>query len=68
MTNPDRWTASSHTLFPTALFVFNLHDYEALNQRLLTLIYRLKQSDRGQTASNVLGWHSKGNLFEFDEV
>ncbi len=68
MNQSEKWSASCHTLFPTPLFVFNLHNYEELNQQLLDLIYRLKQFDSGHTASNVLGWHSKGNLFELDDI
>lgn len=68
MSNLEKWNASFHTLFPTALFVFSLKDYDALNQQLLTFIYRLKDSDPGHTASNVLGWHSKTNLFDFEEI
>ncbi|WP_421656920.1 TIGR02466 family protein [Leptothermofonsia sp. ETS-13] len=68
MTDSDQWTVSYHNLFPTALFVFSLKEHDKLNQQLLALIYRLKQSDPGQTASNVLGWHSKVNLFELSEI
>lgn len=64
----DRWAASYHTLFPTALFSFQLQDYLELNQHLLKVVYRLKDLDTGVTASNVLGWHSRGNLFELEEV
>jgi len=66
--NEARWTANSHHLFPTALFVFSLKEYAALNTQLLETIYRLKQVDPGHSASNVLGWHSKSNLFELDEI
>jgi uncharacterized protein (TIGR02466 family) len=59
---------SCHNLFPTALFVFNLPQPELLNRQLLSLIYQLKTIDPGYTASNVLGWHSKTNLFELPEV
>jgi uncharacterized protein (TIGR02466 family) len=59
---------SCHNLFPTALFVFNLPQPELLNCQLLDLIYQLKTIDPGYTASNVLGWHSKTNLFELPEV
>jgi uncharacterized protein (TIGR02466 family) len=62
------WESTCHTLFPTALYVFRLHDIEALNQQLLELIYQLRKVDPGYTASNVLGWHSKVNLFELKEV
>ena len=65
--NEARWTANLHHLFPTALFAFSITDYTSLNQPLLETIYRLKQEDKGYTASNVLGWHSKSNLFELDE-
>ncbi|MCL6434781.1 MAG: hypothetical protein K6T90_11320 [Leptolyngbyaceae cyanobacterium HOT.MB2.61] len=68
MANPEQWTASCHNLFPTPLFVFSLKEHDKLNQHLLALIYRLKQSDPGHTASNVLGWHSKVNLFELSEI
>ncbi len=64
MADSNQWTSSCHTIFPTALFVFSLKEYEALNQQLLDVIYRLKQTDPGYSASNVLGWHSKSNLFE----
>ena len=66
--NEARWTANLHHLFPTALFAFSIADYTPLNQQLLELIYQLKQQDQGYSASNVLGWHSKSNLFEFDEI
>lgn len=68
MATEHPWTATCHTLFPTGLFVFDLKQHEALNQTLLSLIYSLKERDPGYTASNVLGWHSKGNLFDFPEV
>lgn len=64
----DQWSIACHTLFPTALFVFSLKDHTAMDQQLLELIYRLKQSDPGQVASNVLGWHSKVNLFGLTEI
>jgi uncharacterized protein (TIGR02466 family) len=64
----EQWTASCHSLFPTPLFVFTLKEYELLNQRLLTAIVRCQESDPGRIASNVLGWHSQGNLFDLDEV
>jgi uncharacterized protein (TIGR02466 family) len=64
----DQWSAACHTLFPTPLFVFNLNNHQTLNQQLLDLIYRLKQSDPGHTASNVLGWHSRGNLFDLPDL
>lgn len=64
----DRWVATCHTLFPTALFSFQLQNHAELDQQLLTVIHRLKQSDAGRVASNVLGWHSQGNLFDLEEV
>ncbi len=67
MSEHSLWTVTNHTLFPTALHVFRLHDYEALNQQLLALIYQLREVDPGYTASNILGWHSKVNLFELQE-
>lgn len=67
MTN-DRWTASYHNLFPTPLFAFRLHDYEPLNQQLLGVIQQLRASDPGRVASNVLGWHSQGNLFDLEAM
>ncbi|MBW4472895.1 MAG: 2OG-Fe(II) oxygenase family protein [Stenomitos rutilans HA7619-LM2] len=63
-----QWTKNLHHLFPTALFAFQLKDYAQLNQQLLNTIYQLKQLDRGYAASNVLGWHSKSNLFELEEL
>jgi uncharacterized protein (TIGR02466 family) len=45
-----------------------LQDYEELNQTLLNVIEQLKQIDPGHSASNVLGWHSKANLFNLEEV
>lgn len=39
-----------------------------MDRALLALIYQLKQTDPGYSASNVLGWHSKDNLFELGEV
>jgi uncharacterized protein (TIGR02466 family) len=70
MTHPDRWTLATHTLFPTALFVFNLQEKDTLNPALLDLIYRLQAADPGHTTakSNVLGWHSRGNLFDLAEI
>lgn len=68
MTDQEKWIASCHNLFPTALFVFNLKDHEKLDQQLLKTIFGLKQSDPGYVASNVLGWHSKSNLFDLEEV
>ncbi len=67
MTNDPR-NATCHNLFPTPLFVFNLKNHEGLNIQLLTTIYQLKKTDSGQVASNVLGWHSKGNLFALEEM
>lgn len=64
----DRWTASYHVLFPTPLFSFQLSDHEAMDRMLLHLIERLQQQDAGTVASNVLGWHSRGNLFDIPEV
>lgn len=66
MSSSDRWQASYHQLFPTPLFVFNLQDHEAMDHKLLQIIYQLKASDPGAVASNVLGWHSRGNLFKLD--
>ncbi|MBC7971247.1 MAG: 2OG-Fe(II) oxygenase family protein [Verrucomicrobia bacterium] len=66
--NETRWTTNFHHLFPTALFAFNLQDYATLNQQLLETIYQLKQLDPGYEASNVLGWHSKSNLFTLAEI
>lgn len=66
--NEARWTANLHHLFPSVLVTFRLKDYAALNAQLLELVYRLKQIDPGYAASNVLGWHSKGNLFELPEL
>jgi len=66
--NETPWNATCHNLFPTPLFVFNLKNYESLNLQLLTTIYQLKKTDSGQVASNVLGWHSKGNLFALEEM
>lgn len=60
----ERWAATCHNLFPSPLFAFRLHQYEELNQQLLVAIQALRQSDPGRVASNVLGWHSRGNLFE----
>ena len=68
MTHSAGWTASFHNLFPTALFSFSLNDYAGLNQQLLETIYQLQQRDPGHTASNVLGWHSKVNLFELEAI
>jgi uncharacterized protein (TIGR02466 family) len=64
----DQWAASCHSLFPTPLFVFKLTEHEALNLSLLEVIFRLKASDPGRVASNVLGWHSQGNLFDLEAV
>ena len=64
----DRWVASYHVLFPTPLFSFQLTDHIQLDQALLNVIYRLKSQDAGVTASNVLGWHSRGNLFDLEEM
>lgn len=68
MSDHSQWTGTCHTLFPTALYVFRLHDAEALNKHLLELVYQLREVDPGYSASNVLGWHSKVNLFELEEV
>lgn len=64
----DRWLASSHALFPTPLFSFQLKEHEQLDQLLLSLIDQLRHSDAGRVASNVLGWHSQGNLFELEQM
>ncbi len=66
--NEARWTANIHHLFPSALFAFRLKDYATLNAQLLESVYRLKEIDPGYAASNVLGWHSQGNLFELPEL
>ncbi len=70
MTDVDRWTIATHTLFPTALVVFDLQEKNTLNPELLDLIYRLQAADPGHTSlkSNVLGWHSRGNLFDLVEM
>lgn len=64
----DRWQASYHVLFPTPLFSFQLTDHQGLDQLLLQVIQQLKNQDAGRVASNVLGWHSRGNLFDLPEV
>lgn len=64
----DCWVASYHVLFPTPLFSFQLREHEGLDQMLLSVIERLKCQDAGMVASNVLGWHSRGNLFDLEEV
>jgi len=64
----DRWVASYHVLFPTPLFSFQLTDHEKLDQQLLSVIEQLRRQDAGRVASNVLGWHSRGNLFDLEEV
>lgn len=65
----EKWTANCHQLFPTPLFVFKLHDCELINDRLLQVISQQKLLDKqGQSVSNVLGWHSQGNLFALEEV
>ncbi|UBF25016.1 hypothetical protein K9N68_25765 [Kovacikia minuta CCNUW1] len=68
MSHSPQWSLSCHNLFPTPLFVFSLENHEGLNLQLLELIGQLKRSDPGYTASNVLGWHSRGNLFELKEM
>jgi uncharacterized protein (TIGR02466 family) len=68
MTNRESWKVSCHTLFPTPLFVFNLQDHEGLNQTLLEIIEQLKRVDPGYSASNILGWHSRVNLFDLKEM
>ncbi len=70
MTDPnDRWlNASCNHLFPTALFSFQVKNSAELNQQLLQIVYQLKQQDPGHTASNILGWHSRINLFDLPEL
>jgi uncharacterized protein (TIGR02466 family) len=64
------WAITAHTLFPTALFAFQLQDHAALDQQLLMLIEHLRTVDPGHTSdkSNVLGWHSQGNLFDHPDA
>lgn len=64
MAEDELWKAACSALFPTPLFSFNLNNYQELNQQLLEVIYQIKAMDPGHVASNVLGWHSKINLFE----
>jgi uncharacterized protein (TIGR02466 family) len=64
----EKWTVSCHSLFPSPLFVFNLTEHEVLDQVLLAVICRLKESDPGRLASNVLGWHCQGNLFDLEDL
>jgi uncharacterized protein (TIGR02466 family) len=66
MTTPP-WKASFHALFPTPLFVFELADHREMDQHLLQSIYHLRQTEPGVVASNILGWHSKTNLFELPD-
>jgi uncharacterized protein (TIGR02466 family) len=68
MSLEQTWTSACHNLFPTALAVFTLKNHQQLNQQLLAVITQLRTIDSGHTASNVLGWHSKANLFEIAEV
>ncbi len=63
----DRWQAAYHVLFPTPLFSFQLTDHTEMDQRLLKVIRQLQVQDAGRVASNVLGWHSRGNLFDLVE-
>jgi uncharacterized protein (TIGR02466 family) len=68
MTN-EKWTANCHQLFQTPLFVFKLHDHTLVDQMLLKVISEQRSLDAsGQEVSNVLGWHSQGNLFGLEEV
>lgn len=64
----QQWTASYHVLFPTPLFSFQLTDHDDLDHMLFSVINHLKNADPGMTASNVLGWHSRGNLFDLEEL
>lgn len=68
MTDQEQWNINCHTIFPTALFVFSLKNYEGLNQQLLETIDQLRSVDPGYSASNVLGWHSRGNLFDLEAI
>lgn len=68
MSDSENWTVNCHSLFPTPLFVFDLRQHQDLNQSLLEFVYALKQVDPGYVASNVLGWHSRSNLFECSEL
>lgn len=68
MTN-EKWAANCHQLFPTPLFVFRLHEHELLDQGLFQVISQQRSLDTtGQAVSNVLGWHSQGNLFNLDDM
>jgi uncharacterized protein (TIGR02466 family) len=65
----EKWTANCHQLFQTPLFVFKLHDHTLIDQVLLKVISEQRSLDAsGQAVSNVLGWHSQGNLFGLEEV
>lgn len=65
----EKWTANYHQLFPTPLFVFKLHEHELIDRVLFQVISQQRSHDtNGQAVSNVLGWHSQGNLFALDEV
>ncbi len=64
----DRWQASYHVLFPTPLFSFQLTDHAVMDAELLQVVEQVKQQDSGMSASNVLGWHSRVNLFDVPEV
>ena len=55
--------------FTTPIWQFNLENSQNLNQNLLLLIEKeQKQDPQGLTRSNKLGWHSRTNLHQKEEL
>ena len=55
------------SLFPTALLRRRLPDAERRNARLRQIVLSREKSDPGVRHSNVGGWHSSADLWEWPE-
>lgn len=54
-------------VFPTVIHSFILEDFIDFNEDLKQKIYTLQKQNEGVVLSNVMGWHSKENLFKLVE-
>ncbi|HLH94194.1 MAG TPA: TIGR02466 family protein [Xanthobacteraceae bacterium] len=52
--------------FGTPLSIYLWPNSETLNAELASLVLQKEKEDRGVTRSNVGGWHSQPNLFQWD--
>lgn len=54
------------TAFETRFYLFQVHDAERMNADLRDLILERERTEPGVRRSNVGGWHSRDDLFEWD--